>query len=86
MSSATSDRATCRIETELIIGINKEKRPLTGVQIGIMNYLDDEILEKGIGEIFRVSKRWIMHCEKYEKSEKQMLMLVFGNMVHQVLV
>lgn len=38
---------------------------------GLMNYLDDEILEKGIGEIFRVSKRWIMHCEKYEKSEKQ---------------
>ena len=22
-------------------------------------------------EMFRVSKRWIMHCEKYEKTEKQ---------------
>jgi ubiquinone/menaquinone biosynthesis C-methylase UbiE len=38
---------------------------------GLMNYLDDDILEKGIAEMFRVSKRWIMHCEKYEKNEKQ---------------
>jgi len=38
---------------------------------GLMNYLDDEVLENGITEIFRVSKRWIMHCEKYEKTEKQ---------------
>ena len=38
---------------------------------GLMNYLDDEILEKGITEMYRVSKRWIMHCEKYEKTEKQ---------------
>ena len=37
---------------------------------GLMNYLDDEILEKGITEMYRVSKRWIMHCEKYEKTEK----------------
>ena len=28
-------------------------------------------LEKGIGEMHRVSKKWIMHCEKYEKNEKQ---------------
>ena len=38
---------------------------------GLMNYLDDDILEKGIAEMFRVSKKWIMHCEKYEKTEKQ---------------
>ena len=38
---------------------------------GLMNYLDDDVLEKGIAEMFRVSKRWIMHCEKYEKTEKQ---------------
>ena len=38
---------------------------------GLMNYLDDNVLENGIAEIFRVSKRWIMHCEKYEKTEKQ---------------
>ena len=38
---------------------------------GLMNYLDDNALEKGIAEMFRVSKRWIMHCEKYEKTEKQ---------------
>ena len=37
----------------------------------LMNYLDDDVLENGIAEIFRVSKRWIMHCEKYEKTEKQ---------------
>jgi len=38
---------------------------------GLMNYLDDDVLEKGIAEMFRVSKKWIMHCEKYEKMEKQ---------------
>ena len=38
---------------------------------GLMNYLDDDDLEKGIGEMYRVSKKWIMHCEKYEKNEKQ---------------
>ena len=38
---------------------------------GLMNYLDDDVLENGIAEIFRVSKRWIMHCQKYEKTEKQ---------------
>ena len=38
---------------------------------GLMNYLDDDILEKGIAEMFRVSKKWIMHCEKYKKTEKQ---------------
>ena len=38
---------------------------------GLMNYLEDDILEKGIAEMFRVSKKWIMHCEKYEKTEKQ---------------
>jgi ubiquinone/menaquinone biosynthesis C-methylase UbiE len=38
---------------------------------GLMNYLDDDILEKGISEMYRVSKKWIMHCEKYEKTEKR---------------
>lgn len=36
----------------------------------LMNYLDDDILEKGISEIFRVSKRYIMNCEKFEENEK----------------
>ena len=38
---------------------------------GLMNYLDDETLEKGIAEMFRVSRRWIMNCEKFEEIEKQ---------------
>jgi len=38
---------------------------------GLMNYLDDETLEKGVAEMFRVSKRWIMNCEKYSEVEKQ---------------
>ena len=32
---------------------------------GLMNYLDDDTLEKGIAEMFRVSRRWIMNCEKF---------------------
>lgn len=38
---------------------------------GLMNYLDDETLKKGISEIYRVSGKYIMHCEKFEKTEKQ---------------
>lgn len=38
---------------------------------GLMNYLDDETVRKGVGEMFRVSKRWIMNCEKYNEDEKQ---------------
>jgi len=38
---------------------------------GLMNYLENDILEKGIAEMFRISKKWIMHCEKYEETEKQ---------------
>lgn len=38
---------------------------------GLMNYLDDETVEKGVGEMFRVSKRWIMNCEKFDEEERQ---------------
>ena len=38
---------------------------------GLMNYLDDETLKKGIAEMFRVSKKWIMNCEKFKETEKQ---------------
>jgi len=38
---------------------------------GLMNYLDDDTVEKGVSEMFRVSKRWIMNCEKFNEEEKQ---------------
>ena len=38
---------------------------------GLMNYLDDETLEKGIAEMFRVSGKYIMNCEKFEEAERQ---------------
>jgi ubiquinone/menaquinone biosynthesis C-methylase UbiE len=38
---------------------------------GLMNYLDDQTVEKGVAEMFRVSKRWIMNCEKFDEVEKQ---------------
>jgi ubiquinone/menaquinone biosynthesis C-methylase UbiE len=38
---------------------------------GLMNYLDDETLEKGIAEMFRVAGKYIMNCEKFEETEKQ---------------
>lgn len=38
---------------------------------GLMNYLDDKTLEKGVSEMFRVSAKWIMNCEKYEETEKE---------------
>ena len=36
----------------------------------LLNYLDDDTLEKGIAEMHRVAKRYIMNCEKFEENEK----------------
>ncbi|MFQ5782660.1 MAG: class I SAM-dependent methyltransferase [Nitrosopumilus sp.] len=38
---------------------------------GLLNYLDDHILEKGISEMYRVAGKYIMNCEKFEETEKQ---------------
>lgn len=38
---------------------------------GLMNYLDDDTLDKGVAEMFRVSGKYIMNCEKFDENEKQ---------------
>ena len=35
-----------------------------------MSYLDDQTLEKGISEMYRVAGKYIMNCEKFEENEK----------------
>lgn len=37
----------------------------------LLNYLDDQTLEKGISEMHRVAKKYIMNCEKFEQTEKR---------------
>src|SRR3989338_4128161 len=37
----------------------------------LLNYLEDDVLEKGISEMHRVAGKYIMNCEKYDESEKQ---------------
>ena len=37
----------------------------------LLNYLDDDMVEKGISEMYRVAKKYIMNCEKFEETEKQ---------------
>ncbi|MGH1566059.1 MAG: class I SAM-dependent methyltransferase [Nitrosopumilus sp.] len=37
----------------------------------LLNYLDEEALEKGVAEMHRVAGRYIMNCEKFEETEKQ---------------
>jgi ubiquinone/menaquinone biosynthesis C-methylase UbiE len=37
----------------------------------LLNYLEDDVLEKGISEMYRVSKKYIMNCERFDESEKQ---------------
>ncbi len=37
----------------------------------LLNYLDEDALEKGVAEMYRVAKRYIMNCEKFEETEKQ---------------
>ncbi len=36
-----------------------------------MNYLDDDTVDNGITEMYRVAGKYIMNCEKFEKVEKQ---------------
>ena len=35
----------------------------------LLNYLDDSTLEKGVSEMYRVAKKYIMNCERHEESE-----------------
>ena len=37
----------------------------------LLNYLEDDVLEKGISEMYRVAGKYIMNCEKYDGTEKQ---------------
>lgn len=37
----------------------------------LLNYLDDEILAKGVSEMYRVAGKYIMNCEKFGESETQ---------------
>lgn len=37
----------------------------------LLNYLDDDTLEKGVAEMYRVARKYIMNCEIYDKIEKQ---------------
>ena len=35
----------------------------------LLNYLDDETLDKGVSEMYRVAKKYIMNCEMFSESE-----------------
>ena len=37
----------------------------------LLNYLEDDVLEKGISEMYRVARKYIMNCERYDEAEKQ---------------
>ncbi|MFB5623055.1 MAG: class I SAM-dependent methyltransferase [Nitrosarchaeum sp.] len=37
----------------------------------LLNYLEDEQLEKGISEMHRVAGKYIMNCEKYDEAESK---------------
>jgi len=37
----------------------------------LLNYLDDDIVEKGVAEMYRVAGKYIVNCEKFEETEKQ---------------
>tara|TARA_B100000686_G_scaffold120912_1_gene127927 strand:+ start:535 stop:1092 length:558 start_codon:yes stop_codon:yes gene_type:complete len=36
----------------------------------LLNYLDDETLDKGVSEMFRVSKKYIVNCELFGETEE----------------
>lgn len=35
----------------------------------VLNYLDDDELQKAVGEMFRVTKKYVVNCELYAKDE-----------------
>jgi ubiquinone/menaquinone biosynthesis C-methylase UbiE len=37
----------------------------------LLNYLDDDVLDAGVAEMFRVSKKYILNCELFSESEEQ---------------
>lgn len=37
----------------------------------LLNYLEDDVLEKGISEMHRIAGKYIMNCERYDEVEKQ---------------
>ena len=37
----------------------------------LLNYLDDDSLEKGVAEMYRVAGKYVMNCEKFQEDEKQ---------------
>ena len=37
----------------------------------LLNYLDDETLDKGVAEMYRVAGKYIMNCEKFDGTENQ---------------
>jgi|TARA_B100001750_G_scaffold153823_1_gene123340 ubiquinone/menaquinone biosynthesis C-methylase UbiE len=37
----------------------------------LLNYLDDETLDAGVAEMFRVSRKYIVNCELFRESEEQ---------------
>ena len=37
----------------------------------LLNYLDDDTLDKGVSEMFRVAKRYIVNCELFGESEEE---------------
>ena len=38
---------------------------------GLLNYLDEDTLTKGISEMYRVANRYIVNCELFSESEEQ---------------
>ena len=37
----------------------------------LLNYLDDETVDKGVSEMFRVAKRYILNCELFGEAEEK---------------
>ena len=35
----------------------------------LLNYIDDEALDVGVAELYRVAKKYVMNCEKFSESE-----------------
>ena len=38
---------------------------------GLLNYLDEDTLEKGISEMYRVAGKYVMNCEKFNNIEEK---------------
>ena len=66
-----------KVKQKIIYKENITKLPFEDASVDfifthkLLNYLDDETLDNGVSEMFRVTKRYIVNCELFGETEEK---------------